>query len=190
MRGTEGYTGRYVWELSVLFELRRRRRGLQPLAYTEKTLFCIWPLEFVRHILEVHLHQTGSGTNSHRPSCLEWLTMSRVPEAPKCTCNLPDNSPQVPGSCVRAQMGIPALPQPKYTVRTQVEANSLPPETCLVEDLAPICRKTHFCPSPFTLSWCVSLIIPMGAFGTEWESTWNEWSWYTSMNSHCFIWGQ
>lgn len=55
--------------------------GPQPLAYTEKTLFCIWPLEFVRHILEVHLHQTGSGTNSHRPSCLEWLTVSN--ESPK-----------------------------------------------------------------------------------------------------------
>lgn len=44
-----------------------REEGLQPLAYTEKTLFWIWPLEFVRHILEVHLHQTGSGTNFHRP---------------------------------------------------------------------------------------------------------------------------
>lgn len=54
------------------------------------------------------------------------------------------NSLQVPGSCVRVWMGIPALPQPKYVVRTQGEANSLPPETCLVEDLAPICRKTHF----------------------------------------------
>lgn len=27
MRGTEGYTGRYVWKLSVLFNLGRKRRG-------------------------------------------------------------------------------------------------------------------------------------------------------------------
>lgn len=27
MRGTEGYTGRYVWKLSVLFDLGRKRRG-------------------------------------------------------------------------------------------------------------------------------------------------------------------
>lgn len=128
--------------------------GLQPLAYTEKTLFCIWPLEFVRHISEVHLHQTGSGTNSHRPSCLEWLTVSiEYPKLPNASAIFLINSLQVPGSCVRVWRGIPALPQPKYVVRTQGEANSLPPETCLVEDLAPICRKTHFCPSPFTFSW-------------------------------------
>lgn len=176
MRGTEGYTGRYVWNCPYCSTWGGREEGLRPLAYTEKTLFWIWPLEFVRHILEVRLYQTGSGTNSPRPFrphkqrwCLPWTAVSNQrPKFPSAFGRFLFTHWKWRVSCVRVWMTasqhsrVPGAPLgPKWR-------SPLCPQTCFGRRLSIIGRKNPLCPSPFPLSSSTCPIGPPGTLGTEW----------------------
>ena len=165
-----------------------REEGLEPLAYTEKTLFWIWPLEFVRHILEVHLHQTGSGTNSHRPfwphkqrwrltsTWSSWMHLESSRSRTKSGRSFTSERERAPQHstckmhCWGSSRGHPSASR-----------------HVLVEDLASICGKSPLRPSPFTLSWYTCPIARTRAFGTECESTWNERSWCTSASRRATV---
>lgn len=85
MRGTEGYTGRYVWKLSVLFGLGRRRRGAAaPCIHWEDPVLNMASgvcKAFIRGALESDWFwnkrsQAPAGLTSKDGACLEWLAAS------------------------------------------------------------------------------------------------------------------
>lgn len=178
----------------------KREEGLQPLAYTEKTLFWIWPLEFVRHILEVHLHQTGSGTNSQRPF---WPHKQRwcLPRMAYCVLTS-TRSPRMhlESSWSLTRCGRSFMSEGEWAPQHSHMLNA----SLGLKQRSPLCLQTCFGRRlSINLYKKLSLSKALHSFlihvwSPSWEhlalnvSAWNEWSWCTSASKegHCFIWGQ
>lgn len=82
MRGTEGYTGRYVWKLSVLFDLGRRRGGAAaPCIHWEDPVLSMASgvcKAYIRGALESDWfwNKPSQAPTRKDGTCLRWLTVS------------------------------------------------------------------------------------------------------------------
>lgn len=199
MRGTEGYTGRYVWKLSVLFNLGRKRRGAAaPCIHWEDPV-----LNMASGVCKAYIRGAlVSDWFWNKFSQALWASQAKVVLAVNgslCLTSSRSFRIHLESSWSLTTSGRAFMSEREQTPQHSHVQNALRlkqshPSACrhvLVEDLASICTK-NLCPSPFTPSWYTCLIVPVGAFGIECASTWNEWSWCTSASKegHCFSWGQ
>lgn len=201
MRGTEGYTGRYVWKLSVLFDLGRRRGGAAaPCIHWEDPVLSMASgvcKAYIRGALESDWfwNKPSQAPTRKDGTCLRWLTVSNK------HLKLPKEFPIFLMTHLMGQVfhiksvngAADIWPDVECSLSTQVggwgEGHHSATTSICVEDLASVVGKPFLVRVPSHSPDAQLRACPLGVFGTDCRSTWNEWSQCTwaSTKGHRFM---